>query len=479
MAWRQEHGKPGHAAPLDGDKDLTWKPGGGGQAAKERAKELRKYAEQRALQKEAAREERKAEKEAAAKEAASASSAASASAEGERPICKFFELGKCNKGAKCKFRHEVAAAAPEDGDAGDAAEAFDVIAKMPADAWLHIISRLGVAGACSMAACCSALAAVVATKGVWEEKRDQLFGGGGGDTGAASSSSEAPTARHECCVSEASLRGWARAAVEPAAELALGEMTSASIVGGLGFSTHEGKMLRLWEARSGRRLGAKALKDAPLCCDVGVVGARKTEYDASGTRTVAAVGDVEGRVHLLDLEEPLDGKEQRGPFGPRGTFGAVPPMQKMCSVVVLQGSGRAGADRGGAGAGAGGTADVLAALLDEAAGEDGDDDNDAERDQYTPLAEPVVTASAYRDGLITVSAASLDGWRAADAPPGARVAHETWRGTLAFNSTEWRLTFRGRDDQLVDGELPGITDGSLIALADGGMQNGASVLYAG
>ena len=214
MAWRQEHGKPGHAAPLDGDKDLAWKPGGGGQAAKERAKELRKYAEQRALQKEAAREERKAEKE-AAKEAASASSAASASAEGERPICKFFELGKCNKGAKCKFRHEVAAAAPEDGDAGDAAEAFDVIAKMPADAWLHIISRLGVAGACSMAACCSALAAVVATKGVWEEKRDQLFGGGGGGAGGASSS-EAPTARHECCVSEASLRGWARAAVEPA-----------------------------------------------------------------------------------------------------------------------------------------------------------------------------------------------------------------------------------------------------------------------
>ena len=143
------------------------RPGGQG-----RAKELRKYAEQRALQKEAAREERKAEKEAAAKEAASASSAASASAEGERPvICKFFELGKCNKGAKCKFRHEVAAAAPADGDAGDA-EAFDVIAKMPADAWLHIIARLGVAGdaMCSMAACCSALAAVAATKGVWEEK---------------------------------------------------------------------------------------------------------------------------------------------------------------------------------------------------------------------------------------------------------------------------------------------------------------------
>ena len=282
MAWRQEHGKPGHAAPLDGDKDLSVearrrRPGG--QGARQGIAQVRRAA--RAAEGGGARGAEGGEG-GGGQGGRVGVVRRERQRRGRAADCKFFELGKCNKGAKCKFRHEVAAPRRRTATSADAAEAFDVIAKMPADAWLHIISRLGVAGACSMAACCSALAAVVATKGVWEEKRDQLFGGGGGGAGAASSSSEAPTARHECCVSEASLRGWARAAVEPAAELALGEMTSASIVGGLGFSTHDGKMLRLWEARSGRRLGAKALKDAPLCCDVGVVGARKTEYDASG-----------------------------------------------------------------------------------------------------------------------------------------------------------------------------------------------------
>ena len=62
-------------------------------------------------------------------------------------------------------------------------------------------------------------------------------------------------------------------------------MTSAAIVGKLGFSTHEGKMLRLWEARSGRRLGARLIKDQLLCCDVGVVGAPRSAFDATGSRT--------------------------------------------------------------------------------------------------------------------------------------------------------------------------------------------------
>ena len=112
------HGKPGHAAPLDGEKDLSWKPGRGGQAAKERAKEMRKYAEQRALQKESEREARRSEKAAAErqlKEIKAAVTSLDISAEDVRPICRFFELGKCNKGAKCKFRHEAAAAAPEGG----------------------------------------------------------------------------------------------------------------------------------------------------------------------------------------------------------------------------------------------------------------------------------------------------------------------------------------------------------------------------
>jgi hypothetical protein len=294
---------------------LSWKPGQGGASSKERAKELRKYAEQRGLQKEAEREVKRMQKEEVAATVATAGSAASGS-DGERPVCTFFQQGKCNKGAKCKFRHEtVAAGADGDGDGapGDGAT-FDVIARMPADAWLHVFARLGVAGTCSMAACCSALAAVVATPGMWEQKRAQLFGDA--DGGAASSGGD-PAARRECCTSEASLRGWARAAAEPAAELALGEMTSAAIAGTLGFSTHEGKMLRLWEARSGRRLGARSIRERPLCCSVGVVGAPRSAYDASGTRTCAAVGDAEGKVHLLDLEKTLDARTQRAPFQAR------------------------------------------------------------------------------------------------------------------------------------------------------------------
>ena len=151
------HGKPGHAAPLDGDKDLTWKPGGGGQAAKERAKEFAHRAARAAEG--GGGEERKAEKEAAAKEAASACVRRERQRGGRAVIGKFFELGKCNRGGK--FRHEVAAAAPEDGDAADAAEALTPRCPPTRGCTSY---RASASPACSMAACCSALAAVVATK---------------------------------------------------------------------------------------------------------------------------------------------------------------------------------------------------------------------------------------------------------------------------------------------------------------------------
>ena len=86
----------------------------------------------------------------------------------------------------------------------------------------------------------------------------------------------------------------------------------------------------------------------------------------------------------------------------------------MCSVVLLQGTGRAGARRGGGGGGGGGggaAGDAVAAEEAEAADEaeegGGEDDGDGEREggggRYTPLAEPVVIASAYRDGPAAVS----------------------------------------------------------------------------
>ena len=44
-------------------------------------------------------------------------------------------------------------------------------------------------------------------------------------------------------------------------------------------------------------------QEQPFGCDVGVVGVRKGACDVAGCRTVAAVGDVDGRLCLLFLEE--------------------------------------------------------------------------------------------------------------------------------------------------------------------------------
>ena len=81
-------------------------------------------------------------------------------------------------------------------------------------------------------------------------------------------------------------------------ELPLPAMQALSVAGGVGVSAHAGKLVRVWEADTGRRLGAAALRHQPSCCAVG--GA-----EVGG---VAAVGDVCGGVQLLWLErgsEPL------------------------------------------------------------------------------------------------------------------------------------------------------------------------------
>ena len=81
-----------------------------------------------------------------------------------------------------------------------------------------------------------------------------------------------------------------------------------------------------------------------------------------------------------------------------------------------------------------------------------------------------------------MSSASLDGWRSADAPPGARTAHESWRGALSFDVAEGALSFGGRDELPEQGGLGRFWQSGrlpLVSLADGGVQRGASALYAG
>ena len=247
MSWRQHHGHAHTPAPLDSEKpDLSYKPGMSGASAKERAKELRKYAEQRGMVKEAKRKEKELEVARQKQEMAASSASADTQKEKERPICSFFLQGKCNKGSKCKFQHVAPAAettAAQDGPAAD----LDLVAKLPADMWLQIFSRLTVASVCSMARSCTALAACADNPEVWEEKRRQVFGsepqeagpgseaevGAVGAVGAAAQSSSSgsiqraggkpvgksvgagstprplakPSARLECCMSESSLQG--------------------------------------------------------------------------------------------------------------------------------------------------------------------------------------------------------------------------------------------------------------------------------
>ena len=182
----------------------------------------------------------------------------------ERPICLFFQQGKCNKGERCKFRHVATDLADAAAEAAAPLAAVDLVAKLPADLWLHVLSRAGVAGAAALSCCCTALAAIASTPELWRELRLEVFGPGGPPDAASSgnqSSGEAASgtasggacARRECCVSEAALRGWARAASTPPSELPLERMTSVAIAGKLGVSTHDGRTVRLWEARAAGR----------------------------------------------------------------------------------------------------------------------------------------------------------------------------------------------------------------------------------
>jgi len=78
-SWKSHHGHLGNVAPLEDDaKDLSWKPGGSGADAKARAKELRKYAEQRGMLREIEREKTKEKKTQASPRASETAAVATA-----------------------------------------------------------------------------------------------------------------------------------------------------------------------------------------------------------------------------------------------------------------------------------------------------------------------------------------------------------------------------------------------------------------
>ena len=471
MSWRQHHGHATTPAPLEDAVIPKWKPGEGGAASKARAKEMRKYTEQRGMQREAEREHKKKEKEEEKRQHTAVVAEESAA---EKPICTFFLQGKCNKGEKCKFRHINTDAPAEEVEAAPVA---DVNAVLPEDAWLQVLSKLSVAGVCSVARCCVSLATIASTPSLWLELRERTFREV--EPVAASVEAGAPSvdkaaaynaARLECCQSEVALCAYARAAIDPPSELPLAEMTAVAITDKLGVSTHDGRMVRLWEARSGRRLGCRTLKHALTALDAATVGERRNTYDGSGTRAYALVGDSTGGVHALDLDEEIDAPTQRRPFTPH----LVEPdgtHAQMCAVLVVN------LARGGGGGGSGGGGDGnagAAGTTAEGTGEEGDEENDEdEADDEAADNERGVgfyAASAYRDGAVYMSTFSA----LAHVPP-----QLAWRRTL-WLSVEGALTFGNLGGRALvqswrrnaEGVATEVELTPLVALASGGADSG-------
>ena len=472
MSWRQHHGGA-TPAPLDGaqEKDLKFKPGMSGAEQKARAKELRKYAELRGqlreLQREKKREEQRLQQEAAVPSPRAEANKQVALGD-DRPVCSFFLVGKCTRGARCKFSHTWPDedAGPEGGTAAadmPSMAALDVVDQLSADLWLQVLGSLGVASVCSVACCCSALAAVAATPALWMRLHAKTFGEEAADEAHRAGGADALSgARLACCRSEAALGSWARVVHETPAELPVAQASAVALVDKLGVSTSlEGRMLRLWEARSGRRLSCRSLKAPPLALHAAAIGARPSAYDSAGRRPVAVVGDASGALHVLELEEELEGPAQRRPFTPRVTTASGPMMPwalgwriAMCAALVWKPLGGRGGGRSGRGAG-GGAGDGA----NDAGGEDDtdwhqdhDDDDDAddadeeddegneeEEDDDEPSQEAGTTegraadddlqsatigvVSAYRDGALVLSRF---------APDVTTAARCEWYGSLAL-----------------------------------------------
>ena len=95
--------------------------------------------------------------------------------------------------------------------------------------------------------------------------------------------------RSKCVEAEARMAGWRRASRgDRPLEMPLPGMLDVQLTPGVGVSLHEGKLLRLWDAASGERLGCKQLQREPTCHHL--------------LHEHVAIGDVSG---LLTLE-PTD-----------------------------------------------------------------------------------------------------------------------------------------------------------------------------
>ena len=422
MSSRQHHGHAHTPAPLDDSAaQLKWKPMSGAES-KQRAKDLRKYAEQRGMLKEVERE-RKKEEEARQKEEEARKEPApeSPSAGDEQPVCLFFLKGRCNKGQKCKFRHVQPAAAEAEAEAAAKPEVatVDCATLLPTELWLHVLSGCRIVTACSLARCCKLLAAVVAPPALWKQLHESTFGVGTAacttqPTADAADAPETSNLRRVCCRSEAALLGWTAAARTDGVELPLTQMSCVALCDGVGVSSHaDGKSVRLWEGHTGRRLGLRTLKLPSCCLDAARVGTPRSAYDMSGSAAMCVVGDMSGALHALDLEGEIDGPPRWRPFAPRAVSHA---SRAVCALVLLNNY----QHDTGVGPRAHGSVGVGGDEEEEEEEEEEEAEAEAEAEEAAAGRETrgsdgegvsFCVASAHRDGMLCVSAYDEHGGR--------------------------------------------------------------------
>eukprot|EP00966_Prymnesium_polylepis_P325266 7381245-Prymnesium_polylepis.1 len=162
---------------------------------------------------------------------------------------------------------------------------------LPSELWCRVLAELAVRELVCAAAACTHLRRLAADGELWAAVWERQFGRAAQLQGHPLLSELAST-RQLCVASEAALTAVCRAAPT---EIPLPGMTSVSLAGEVGVSCHDGKMVRLWEARTGRRIAAAQHrhKHTLTCCE------------ADGATGRLAVGDSSGRVHLYQSMDEL------------------------------------------------------------------------------------------------------------------------------------------------------------------------------
>ncbi len=282
-----------------------------GTAAKARAKELRKATEKRAEKKEQRHKEKREQQASSSAGAAtpraydSPKGTTASKAGSSCDVCKFFLAGTCNKGDKCRFQHVIvdaaAPAAEEDASGGAAAATLQGYDALNREMWQEVLLRLDDGPSMLAAAsACRELAEAAAEDAVWAPLHARLFrdpslmrlADGEEEDEAPYSMANGYTARERVCQSEGQLQLWRRAggAARPPVALALPGMTAVAMApgGGLGVSAHAGRLVRLWDARTGRRLAAAEHRRELSAC--------------AAARAVVAAGDAAGHVNLYPTD---------------------------------------------------------------------------------------------------------------------------------------------------------------------------------